>query len=343
MANWTPPPNSQQGPDPQNGGGGQQPGIYDPFQYQQPPAGGQQEQTSLGTPLVQPAQGVQTPPPFHGAQTPPPFQGAQPPFQGQHTAPPFQPQQPYGQPQFPAPPPGGPNQAVKVIGSVMAVVVLLGGGIGWKILKKAGKKTRNTTITLPQQRPQATIPVPSIRVPSLEPPAPSASPKPPTTARTTVPDIFSPTFKTAFKTSFRRVGNPVTRTCRNQSVKGTSKTAFLAVLAKYPCVGNLRGAMYTNAQKSVLITVLIMPMASATAANAVKRSGKYPLLLPPPKGSGFPQLRGSFTMWPKVYTTGNFVVFSMGQRPDGKKAGGSVANKSALHMGAEAASVLLFK
>lgn len=320
MADWTPPPNPSEPPQ-----GGYPPpfGTYDPF------AGAPQyeDQTSLGgTPLVQPGQ--PTPPPF---QQPP-----QPQFQQQPGYPQYG-QQPYGQQPYGQQPPPPASNAGKVLAIGLAFVVVIGGLIGIVFMLKSDKKPDNPPIAVtsaPVVTPSQSAAVPD-PVPSSSDPVPD-----PSAEAVTVPtDLLGATVKTFWKETFIRVG-AATGTCPVISPPSLDR-----LLQEHPCAGPFRGATYTNAKKSVVVVVVVMPMSGKADADALKNSKLYPELIPPKAGSGLPSLKGkNISTWVKTTVTGGYVVYGMSYQPNGKAAkAGGVVQTSAAHLAAELASVLVWR
>ncbi|MEO3787005.1 hypothetical protein ABGB12_27085 [Actinocorallia sp. B10E7] len=340
MANWTPPPSPQQGPDPQNEGA--QPGHYDPFAQQQPPQQPEySDHTNLGTPLMQPGAG--TPPPFVPSQPGGQIPGQQP-FAGQGTPPPFMPQgQPgqFGQPGYPMQP-GALHQPRKgmnplpFIAAVLVLVVGAGAFAAIKVMGKAEKKRRTIAV------PSVSVDVPTLDVPTFSAP-PSVSPPPTTSApaktvRQVPGNVLKATMKTAYGTTFRRVGD-ASGPCSKAAPTDLKRT-----LAKYPCIGDFKGAVYSDSKKKAVVTVIVMPLKNAAAVSAVKKSEAYPYLINPDKGSGARSIGNKrVSTWSRVYDQGNLIVFSMAYRSDlAKKDAGNVASTAAQHIGAEVTGVLIW-
>lgn len=354
MANWTPPP-PQQGPDPQNGGA--QPGDHAPF-GQPPQQPEYSDHTNLGTPLVQP--GAATPPPF--PQSGEQFPGQQPyaaqqPYPGPGTPPPFaQPGQygqygqpgPYGQPGYPMqpgplhqPPRKGLNP-LPFIAGVLALVVVAGIVVAVKAAGRSEKKQRTVAV------PSVSVDVPTVDVPTFSaPPVPEVTPTTPTpapstetpdTARQVPPGILKPSVKTALGGKFRRVG---------QASGACSKVApseLKKVLTKYPCIGNFRGAVYTDPANKAVVTVIAMPLKNAAAVSAMKNSGAYPYLINPDKGSGARSIGNKrVSTWSRIYEQSNLIIFSMAYRSDlAKKDTGNIASSAAHAIGSEIAVMLIW-
>lgn len=343
MANWTPPPSPQQGPDPQNGAP-QQPGHYDPFAQQAPQQPEYSDHTNLGTPLMQPGAG--TPPPFA-----PPRQGEAPGWQpaGQGTPPPFQPPGQFGQPpQFGQPgypmQPGAmhqPRKGMNPLPFVAAVLVLVVAAGAFAVFKVAGKSEKKRTITMPTV--SATVPtldVPTFSAPPIpevsSTPSPSATPV--DTAKKVPGNVLKATMKTSFGTTFRRVG------AASGPCSKVAPSPLKKVLVKYPCIGDFRGAVYSDAKKKAVVTVIVMPLKNAAAVSAMKKSGSYPYLINPDKGSGAKSIGNKrVSTWSRVYEQSNLIVFSMAYRSDlAKKDAGNAASTAAHHIGSEVTAVLIW-
>ncbi|MEO5878331.1 MAG: hypothetical protein ABIS86_04600 [Streptosporangiaceae bacterium] len=333
MANWTPPPDPAEPP---QGGYTAPPGTYDPY------AGAPQyeDQTSLGaTPLVQPGQ--PTPPPFQQqpqVQPAPqqPFQQA--PFQQQPYGQQPYGQQPFGQ-QYPPVPQGPPSNAGKVLAIGLAFVVVLGGLVGVAFALKSDDKPDPTpppiAVSSPAAVPTETSQLPDPAASSAPPPVPEPSAEP-----AKVPtDLLNPTVKTFWNETFVRVGES-TGACPS-----ISPPEMVRLLREHPCVGPYRGAAYTNAAKSVVVVVIIMPMSGRSDLDALKASKLYPRLVAPKAGSGLPSLRGkNIPIWAKTLVTKDFLIYGMSYEPHGKKAeAGGVVSKSAGHLATELSNVLLWK
>ncbi len=353
MANWTPPPSPQQGPDPQNGAS-QQPGHYDPFAQQQPPQPEYSDHTNLGTPLVQPGAG--TPPPFAPPQQPgaPGWQ----PAAGQGTPPPFQPPGPYGQPgqygqqgQFGQPgqpgypmQPGAlhqPRKGMNPLPFVAGVLVLVVAAGAFAAVKVAGKPEKKRTVAMPS----VSVDVPTVDVPTFSaPPVPDVTSTPSTpppsmdTAKRVPGNVLKATMKTSFGTTFRRVGSA------SGSCAKVAPSTLKRVLTKYPCISDFRGAVYSDPKKKAVVTVIVMPLKNAAAVSAMKKSGAYPYLINPDKGSGARSIGDKrVSTWSRVYEQSNLIVFSMAYRSDlAKTDTGRVASTAAHHIGSEVTAVLIW-
>lgn len=342
MANWTPPP--PQGPDPQNGG--VQPGAYDPFAQQPPQQPQFSEHTNLGTPLVQPGAGTQPPfaQPRPGAQfAGQPFPGQ--PFPGQGTPPPFAPPGlpgQFGQPGYPMQPGAlhHPRKGVSplpIVAGVLALVVVAGAFAAIKLLGDEKPVIAAPTASAPPP-PTSAQTLPATPATPDAPVTPSPSATPPVTAKQVPGNVLKASVKTAFGTTFRRVG-AASGSCAQVAPSGLKR-----VLTKYPCIGNYRGAVYTDAKKKAVVTVIVMPLKNAAAVSAVKGSGAYPYLINPDKGSGARSIGNKrVSTWSRIYEQDNLIVFSMAYRSDlAKKDSGGVAATAAHQIGSEITAVLIW-
>ncbi|GAB2816195.1 hypothetical protein GCM10022221_12640 [Actinocorallia aurea] len=292
-------------------------------------------------PAAAPQPGPGTPPPF-APGTPPPFPAPQPFAQG--TPPPFAPPYgpgyppqgspaPFGEGGFPPPPPLAPkpNPVVFAIGAITAIVVVLVAGLVAMHFVRSDDEKKPPEVSMPSV---SVPPMPTVSaVPTEAPTLPAAS------EPRQVPDILKASVKTAFGTTYTRAGTASGK-CPSIAPKALRKA-----LAKNPCIGQYRGAVYSSPKKDAVVTVIIMPLKNADAAAAVKRAGKYPYLIAPKKGSGVKSFgKSPVQTWSQIQIKGNLALFAMAYRSDmGKTDKGGVANKASGELGAELSAVLAFQ
>ncbi|MCD0450358.1 hypothetical protein LO762_14320 [Actinocorallia sp. API 0066] len=316
---------------------GQSPGTPQPFAFGQPqgvPDAAFGQPPGAPQPFVPGPAFAQAPgAPFaHPPGTPQPFAvGGYPPPPGTPA--------PFGQGGFPPPPPPvrpSGKKPLLIVGGVVAAVLLVVVGAVVGLGGKKGKRGVDV------DAPPVAIEVPTVDVPSL-PPLPEVTvpplevPTPPSGAPRQVPGNV---LKVSLRTSdgvFRRAG-----TAQGKCSEISPET-LKEVLAKNPCRGNFRGAVYASPGKGAVVTVVIMPIRTAGAAETVKRAKRYPYLIEPKKGSGVKQIGNKRVYtWSHIHISGNLLVFSMAYRSDlAKQDKGGVANQASATLGTAVSTALL--
>jgi len=233
-----------------------------------------------------------------------------------------------------------PPKGMNPLPAIVAVLVLVVCAGAFAAVKVLGKDEKKRTIAIPTVSADVpTVEVPTFTPPSITvPPLPSTAPTPPVTTKQVPANAMKATMKTAFGTTFRRVGGS------SGPCAKAAPSELKRLLVKYPCIGNFRGAVYTDSKKKAVVTVIVMPLKSASAVSAVKKASAYPYLINPDKGSGARSIGDKrVATWSRIYEQSNLIVFSMAYRSDlAKKDTGEIASTAAHQIGAEVTGVLIW-
>ncbi|WP_131743420.1 hypothetical protein [Actinomadura roseirufa] len=209
------------------------------------------------------------------------------------------------------PPPRRRNLPLIIGGSVVAGLVLIGGGVGVASMMKDDPKPKAAQSPSPRAtKPKAPV-TPS--VPPLEPVKLKSRTTDP--AKLTLSEVFrKSTFKAGKQKYLRTAWND-----KKGCVGIVGGTTLTSALKKGDCKQALR-ATYALGSGQLIGTVGVLNLKTEAAAKAaVKAAGAKDAFLRALPGSGISKTNGKGEALGTCETFGHYVVMTWVQRPDGKK------------------------
>jgi hypothetical protein len=206
--------------------------------------------------------------------------------------------------------------AVVLVVGVIATAVIL--------LDSNGSSPRLAASSVPAVTSSAPQPTDTYEPPTPTPSAPAGP--------SDLSGVLSATVKTALGGTYTRIST------RGGSCTSNANAALRKVLKAHPCSAPVNAALYSNAAKSIRISLYIMQFdtsSDASAINSATNSQASPNLISPPRGAGY---------WTLSQPQGSRVVYAVACRTSGGSAGASTGpvSSAAKEMGVEIANVLLF-